>query len=143
MPVGDRATLQHQPALGPVGVGHLPDQPRLADARLADQRRDLPVTGPARSSARVERGHLGIPADEAGQTPRGRHLEARPGVPAPSSSNDLDRLGQPLDRDRPERADLDVPLHQRERARPSAGRVPARASCSIREARWTVWPIAV
>jgi hypothetical protein len=41
--VGHRCALQHQPWLRPRRTQELPEQPRLAHARLADHRDDLPV----------------------------------------------------------------------------------------------------
>jgi hypothetical protein len=81
---------------------------------LADQRGDLALAGPCPLQGHVQRRHLGVASYEPGQPPRGG-LEARPGRPRPEQLEHLDRLGQPIDRQRPERPHLDVALHQRER----------------------------
>ncbi len=69
--VRDSASLQDQPAGSLQGVGDLPDEPRLPDSRLPDERDDLAVArlGPGQRVAHLLQ--LGLPADE------GRHGAAR------------------------------------------------------------------
>ena len=43
--IGDRGTLQHQPALGMIGVDTLVDQPRLAYPGFPNERDDLAMSG--------------------------------------------------------------------------------------------------
>ena len=59
--IRDGARLEDQPAVGPVGVGDLPDHPRLSDARLAD-----------------ERDHLAMRLCRASRAPRGPARARRP-----------------------------------------------------------------
>ena len=70
-------------------------------------------------------------------------LEPGPGHAGADQLVDLDRLLQPLDRRRPERPHLDEPLGQRQGGRAEQGGARRSRRPSIREARWTVWPIAV
>ena len=87
--------------MGAVGVGELPDQPRLADARLADQRHDLAVAAARPAERPAERLQLGVPAHEPGQPARGRRLEAASGRrrrrparrPRPAASRPLTGIG--------------------------------------------------
>ena len=114
--VGHRGALQHPPALGVVGVDELIDQARLAHPGLADQRHHLAVPRP---------GLLPGPAVSAAssccrptkrrEAPRRRCLQAPPDGTGPDQLKDLDGLGQPLDRHRPQGGDLHQALHQPQR----------------------------
>ena len=68
--VRDRARLEDQPAVGPVGVGDLPDEARLPDAGLAHDRDHLAV--PARRAAErlAELLELRVPRPRSGVSPR-------------------------------------------------------------------------
>ena len=98
--VRDGAGLEDQPAVGPVGVGDLPDEPRLPDAGLADDRDHLAV--PARRAAErlAELLQLRVPAHEAREPARGRRGEPRAPGPCARQLVGLDRRRQPLDRHR-------------------------------------------
>jgi hypothetical protein len=58
---------------------------------------------------------LGVAADEAREAPARRGLEAGAGGTSPHQLEHLDRLGEPLDRHRAERDDLDEALDQPQR----------------------------
>src|SRR5207249_2167026 len=75
--VRDGAGLEDEPAVDAVGVGDLPDEPRLPDARLADERHHLAM--PARRAAErlAELLELSVPAHKAAQPSRGRRGEPR------------------------------------------------------------------
>ena len=67
--VGDRGGLQDEPAVHAVGVGELPEEPRLAHARLPDHGDHLavPQAGPVEGAAELLQ--LGVAADEAREPP--------------------------------------------------------------------------
>src|SRR5262249_31446193 len=69
--VGDRAGVEDEPAVNAVGVGHFPDQPRLAHARLADDGDDLPVASRGAREGLAKRLELDVPPDES-PNPSGR-----------------------------------------------------------------------
>ena len=87
--------------MGAVGVGDLPDEPRLADARLADDRDHLAVARGRAPERLAELLQLGVAPDEAGQPARGRRVEPRARRPGAGQLVDLDRRLEPLDRHRP------------------------------------------
>jgi hypothetical protein len=66
-----------------VGVGELPEEPRLAHARLSDHGDHLaaPLAGPVEGLAELFQ--FRAPADEARESPRRRGLEAGAGGAGP------------------------------------------------------------
>ena len=93
-----------------MGVAELPDEPRLAHARLPDHGHHLavPLARPVESVAEILQ--LRAPADEAGEPPPRRGLEAGATGAGSYQLEHLDRLAEPLDRHRAERGDLDEAL---------------------------------
>ena len=110
--VGHGAALEHDPALGPLRVGELPEQARLAHSRLPDQRHELapPLAGQLEGLGELL--DLGVTAHEAAESTRRRRLKARPRGAGARDLVDLHRLAPPLDGDRPQRADLHVALRE-------------------------------
>jgi len=102
-------------------VGQLPDQARLADPGLAHQRRHLAVAGFRPFERLVERFKLGLPPDEGSEPADRRRLQAGAGRPGADQFVHLDRLGDSLDRHRPEGPDLDIALSQPQRLRGEQG----------------------
>ena len=112
LPVGDGAALDDQPALDAVRVGELPEEPRLADAGLADDGHDLAVPGAGPLQGLAELLQLRVAPDEAGEAPGGGRLQPRAHGPGADDLEDLERGVQPLDRPRPERLHHDVAFRQ-------------------------------
>ena len=80
--IRDRAGVPDAPALGAGGLHDLPDEPRLADARLPDEGHELAVAGGARGPARDATARARTPRPTRGvMWPR----SARPGRSRPSS----------------------------------------------------------
>ena len=98
-----------------MGVRELPEETRLAHARLPDHRDHLavPQARPVEGAAQLLQ--LRVPADEAREPPPRRRLQAGAGGPGPHQLEHLDRLAEPLDRHRAERGDLDEALGQVQR----------------------------
>jgi hypothetical protein len=98
-----------------VRVGELPEEPRLAHARFPDHGDHLAVAqeGPVEGVAELLQ--LRGPADEAREPPLRRGLEAGAGGVGAHELEHLDRLGEPLDRHRAERGDLDEAFGQVQR----------------------------
>jgi hypothetical protein len=113
--VGDRVCLHDEPAVGTVGVCHLPHQARLADTRLADERHDLAVAGCGAAERLSQLLELGVPPDEPGEpagAARGQAGASRPGA---DEFVGLHRRIETLHRHRPPRGHLDVPFREPER----------------------------
>ena len=108
--VGDGRGFQDYPVLHPMRVGELVDQPRLAHAGLADDRDHLAPTGAGLAEHPPQVLDLSVAADEAGEAPEGRGLQARPRRPGPCQLVDLHGLGEPFHRHGTERLHLDVAL---------------------------------
>ena len=108
--VGHGARLQDEPVLGPVGVGELVEQPRLAHPGLADDRHQLTAPGAGLLEGPAELLDLGVAADEARQAAGRGRLEARSRRRRPRPLVDLDRLAKPFHRDGAQRLHLDVAL---------------------------------
>ncbi len=96
-------------------VGELVEKARLADPRLADNRRHLPTVVASELLGAAELLHLGIAADEASQPAPGGCLQASAYRARARHLVDLHRLGQPLYRHGAERLHLNVALGQRQR----------------------------
>ncbi len=126
-----------------VGVGELPDEPRLAHARLADHGDHLAVArlGPVEGAAELLQ--LGVAADEAREPPRGRGLEAGAAAPAPTSSNTSTGSPSPLTGTGPSGVTWTKPSASAQRLGGEPDACRASASCSMRAARCVVWPTAV
>src|SRR5262245_29061253 len=94
---------------------HLPEEPRLADTRLADDRYHL-AASQVRALERVAQLlQLRVPADETREpAPRG-DLEARARDGSPRQLEHVDRIGEPLDRHGSKRRDLHEALGQLQR----------------------------
>src|SRR5213593_4591869 len=103
----------------------LPEETGLAHPRFPDHSDDLaaPQTRPIESVSELLK--LRVPADEAREPPARRSLEAGTGGAGPGQLEHLDRLGEPLDRHRAERGDLDEALAEVERL----GGEPDAARC--------------
>src|SRR5258707_12139217 len=104
-------------------VGELVEKARLADPRLADNRRHLPTAVASELLGAAELLHLGIAADEASQPAPGGCLQTSAYRARARHLVDLHRLGQPLYRARAERLDRNVALGARQR--PGRGEHPA------------------
>src|SRR4029450_12499178 len=113
--VRDRGAVEDEPALHPMRVGELVDESRLAHPRLADDRRYLAVTVARELLSVAKLLQLGVAADEARQPAPGAGLQAGPRRACPCHLVDLDSVGEPLDRHRAERSDLDEALGQVQR----------------------------
>ena len=142
LPVRDRARLEHEPAVDAVRVGDLPDQARLAHARLPHDRHDLslPVAGAAQRLAKLIQ--LARAPHEAGQPSRRRRVEPRAPRPGAGQLVDLDGRLSPFTGTGPSGVTSTNPSARRST---SAVRrvVSGLASCSMRAARWVVCPTAV
>ena len=117
LPVGDRAGLHDEPAVGPMGVGDLPHQPRLAHAGLPDEGHELAMPRGGAAERLAELLDLGLPPDEAGEPARGGGLEPRTQRARPEHLVDLDGRLQALHRHRPEGLDVDEALGEPQRVR--------------------------
>jgi hypothetical protein len=113
--VGDGTGLEHEPALDAMGVGELEDQPRLPDAGLPHNGRDLPAALTRLLQCAPELLHLSVPPHEAREPPRCGGLEPRPDGADSGELIDLDGGGQPPDRHGPQGRDLDKALGQCQR----------------------------
>ncbi len=140
--VGDRARLEHQPPVRAVRVNELVEQPRFADAGLADDGHHLSPPMRRLVQRQAQPLDLGLAADELSEPARHGHLEARTGGAGADDLVDLHRFGQSLDRRQAERLDLDAALGA---AQHGVGqkRGAGRASCSMRAAKCVVCPTAV
>ena len=124
-------------------VGELPDQPRLADAGLADHRHDLAVPLARLLQRRAQRARSPRRDRRSASAPRGGGLQPRVRTgPAPVSSKISIGVRQPLDRHGPERLHLDEALGEGSVSGVSRI-VPGSAICSMRAARCVVCPTAV
>ena len=74
-----------------VGVRELPEETRLAHARLADHRHHLAVPARRAGERLAELIQLHVPAHEAGEPPRGRRLEPSAPAARPQQLVDLHR----------------------------------------------------
>ena len=113
--VRDRAGLEHEPSVDAMRVRHLPHQPRFPDARLADNRRHLAVSGGGAPERLAQLVQLGVPPNEAGQAARGGRGQPGAAGSGPHQFVDFDRRVQALHGHRPQRRDLDIPLREPQR----------------------------
>ena len=105
-----RGALQHQPGAHPTGARELVEQPRLADARIADEGDDLAVAGSGQLTRPIERRQFARPADERRQATDGGGLEPGARCPDPLQIEGLDGLRQALDRHPPQAPQFDEAL---------------------------------
>ena len=103
----DRGAFQHQPRAHPRAARELVEQPRLADARIADQGDDLALPGRGQLVRPIERRQLVPAADEGREAAAGRCLEARARRTDAHQIERLDRLRQALHRHLPQRPQVD------------------------------------
>ena len=123
-----------------MGAGELPVEARLADAGLADDGHDLPVSVHRPGVGEVQLIHLGVAADESGQ--RAGRVQSGAGGLRPDDLVHLHRPAQALHRQGAERVHLDVALHQLSVC--AVIRIDSGvAICSMRAARCVVCPTAV
>ena len=87
-------------------------QTGLAHARLPDERHHLAVARSGVLQGLAQLVQLGVTSYKARQPPRRRHLQAPPQGTGSHQLKNLHRLGQPLDRHRPQGMDLHQALHQ-------------------------------
>jgi len=113
--VGDRGGLHDEPAVHAVGVGELPEEARLAHARLPDHGDHLAVAQARPVEGAAELLQLRGAADEAREPPSRRGLQTGAGGAGSHQLEHLDRLAEALDRHRAERDDLDEALGQVQR----------------------------
>ena len=128
----DRVRLQHFASVRDSGL-ELVHQARLARARLANCRNDLPVARPGLLQRAGHRRHLALAPDEPRQPAPRRELEVRPQRPGAHHLVHLDRGVESLYRRRPQRPELEVALAQslrrltgRDRTRRRRGLHPRR-----------------
>ena len=115
--VGDRAGFQDEPAVGPVGMGQLPEEAGLTDAGLADDGHDLALAPRRHLRGPPQTLHLRLPPHEAAEPAAGRGLDPGTGGAGAAQLVDLHRLGQALDRHGAERPHGHIPLGQPQRLR--------------------------
>src|SRR5215203_5823603 len=96
-------------------VKELPDEPRLAHARLTHECHKLATTRGGLLQTPKERFHFVLSSHQACQTPSRLCLHACASTGRPVELEGLDRIIQPLDRKRAEWLDVHKPLHQSER----------------------------
>ena len=140
--VGDRAAFEHEPVVGVMGAGELVDQAGLAHPRLPNDRHDLAVAGASALQGLAQGLDLRLPPDEAGEPTGRKRLQTRPGGAAPTSSNTSTGSASPLTATGPSALTWTNPSASR-RVSPVVSTEPGFAICSIRAARWVVWPTAV
>ena len=90
--IGYRGALKEQPVMDPVGVGELPEQSRLAEARFPDDSDDLAPARPGQLQSMPQLVHLGVAPDESREAARRCCLKACPGRPRASHLVHLSRL---------------------------------------------------
>ena len=139
--IGGRRALQQEPALRARSLGELVEETGLADPRFPDDRHHLAVPSPSLFQRLVQGRELRLPPHK-GVNPRAANVcrRIRTG-PAPTSSHTSMGAGNPLTGTRPKGVTWTHPSTSR-RVSAVSRMVPGGASCSIRAARWVVWPIA-
>jgi hypothetical protein len=103
--------------VGPVGVGDLPDEPRLPDARLTDERDHLAVPLRRAPKRLPELLQFPVPAHEPREPSRGHRMQPGPARARAHHLVDIDGRLQPLHRHRTEGFDLDIALREAQRGR--------------------------
>jgi hypothetical protein len=123
-------------------MDELPEQPRLAGSRLTLERDDLPLPGRGAREHRGKSETLLFPAHVRGEAAAERHLETTAHGALAQKLEHLDGRRHALDGDGSERSHVDVAVDEPQRGRGQED-AAGEAACSIRAARWVVWPIAV
>src|SRR5262249_45985526 len=100
--IGHRGTLEDQPTLGAVRVSELPIKTRLANTWFPYDRYDLAMACTGLLERPPKLVELGVATDEACEATCGRRLETGARQARARHFIDVHRLGQPLDRDRPQ-----------------------------------------
>src|SRR5438132_987055 len=127
--------LVHRDPPRATALDELEAQPALADPRLADHPHDLAVRRDRAREDPVEPGQLRFPADQAGETPERRAVQARAARPDPAKLAGPDLGAHALHAPRADIGEREEPLHQLRRAlgqrseerrvgKESRGRVP-------------------
>ena len=127
--------------MGAMGLRELPEEPGIAHTGFADNRDDVALTTAGPLERLVELAQFGVTPHKARQAPRSSSLKPRARQSTPVSHRPRWFL-QPLNRHRSQGLDLDIAFDQ---AQDSAviKIEPGIAICSMRAARWVVWPTAV
>ena len=112
--VGSRGRLQDEPAVHSVGMGELPEEARLAHARLPDYCNNLAVSEAGLVEGVTEQLELDGASDEAGEAANGCRLQPRAHGPDSNDLVDLHGVGESLHRHRAERLHRNVALRQPE-----------------------------
>ena len=103
----DRSGLQHQPRAHPPVAREFVEEPGLADARFANERKYLAVPGRGQLVRPIERCQFLTAADKGAEATAGRCLQARARRADPCKIEGLDRLRQALHRHLPQRPGVD------------------------------------
>ena len=105
--VGDRTTFEHEPVVGVMRPDKLVGQAGLAYPGLPNHRHHLAVAGASTLQCLTQGLELCLPPDKARQPPRRQRLQTRSGGCGAEQLEHLHRGRQPLDRNGPQRFDLD------------------------------------
>ena len=124
-----------------MGVGELPRQARLAHARLAQQRHDLPSALARALQRAAEEVQLRVPTDEPGEPAGRRRVQAVAHGGRARELEDVDRPRQTLDGHEPARGHEHEPLGEGKRLRGQEDRPGLRHLLHAR-GQVRVWPRA-
>src|SRR5207245_11223988 len=108
--------LVHRDPPRATALDELEAQPALADPRLADHPHDLAVRRDRAREDPVEPGQLRFSADQAGEAPERRAVQARAARPDPAKLERPDLGAHALHAPPADTADPEEPLHQLRRA---------------------------
>ena len=122
--VRDGPGLEDEPVARMMGVREFPEHPGFSQTGLAHKSHDLTLSGRCARKGGRQQLHLGLAADETGETAERGYLKPCPRVAEADNLVNFHRLGQPLDTDRTKRSRLDVSC--REPARLSGHQDAAR-----------------
>ena len=126
--VGNRATLERQPAVSPMRMRHLPHEARLADSRFSHDRDHVPLPRSGSTERLVHRVQLALAPHELGQPPRGRRMQSRSTRTSADDLVHVDGSAESLDGHRAEGLDADVTLSE---AECRGGEPDAAGSCQL------------
>ena len=124
--VRQRVASQHAPFDGVDAIDELPAHTRLPDARLADDRHELPASGPGGRHRALEFAQLNVTADERREPARGGDMQARGCLAESGHFVDVDVATQAFDRQTPERRRHDEPFREARRTRRRTDRTRRR-----------------